>query len=183
MVYAGTGTIAGVWLNISISVIPAETPLVQQARFFKILTTSFWDAAVACWRTKYRELFWRPITAIRTPHLRSFAADPSWTPLLSTPAHPEYPSGHQCSSGAAVYLLEAFLGRSTPFRASSEGAPEVGIRSYPNFRAAGLESGDSRLYAGVHFNKSNIDGMNLGYRVAQFIHTRKFNSVTFSSSI
>lgn len=44
---AGTGTIAGVWLNISISVIPDNTSLAHQARFFQLLTSSFWDAAIA----------------------------------------------------------------------------------------------------------------------------------------
>jgi hypothetical protein len=43
----GTGTIAGVWLNITISVLPANTTLANQARLFKLLTTSFWDAAIA----------------------------------------------------------------------------------------------------------------------------------------
>ncbi len=43
----GTGTVAGIWLNISISVLPSDTPVIQQTLFFKLLTTSFWDAAVA----------------------------------------------------------------------------------------------------------------------------------------
>ncbi|GLI69266.1 hypothetical protein VaNZ11_013802 [Volvox africanus] len=178
----GTGSVAGIWINISIAAIPSSTPVVHQARFFKILTTSFWDAAVACWRTKYRELFWRPITAIRTFH-GIIPADPSWTPLLPTPAHPEYPSGHQCSSGAAVYVLESFLGVSFPFDVASPSTPLLGPRSYPSFRAAGIEVGNSRLYAGVHFNKSNVDGFDLGYRVARYVHLKNFKSATFSSSI
>ena len=93
----GTATVAGLYVNISIAVIPDSTPLIHQARFFKLLGSSFFDAAVACFRIKYRELFWRPITAIRTTHGVG-TADPTWTPLLATPAHPEYPSGHQCSS-------------------------------------------------------------------------------------
>jgi hypothetical protein len=48
----GTGSVAGAWLNISIAAVPANTPLFQQARFFKLLTTSWWDAAVSWWVTR-----------------------------------------------------------------------------------------------------------------------------------
>ncbi len=66
---AGTGTIAGVWLNISISVIPNNTSLAHQARFFQLLTSSFWDAAIAwyassstcvstCWALEHPCIAW-----------------------------------------------------------------------------------------------------------------------------
>ncbi|KAG2485151.1 hypothetical protein HYH03_016137 [Edaphochlamys debaryana] len=178
----GTGTIAGVWLNISISVIPEDTPLIHQARFFKLLGSSFWDAAIACWRVKYRELFWRPITAIRTPHGVG-ESDPTWVPFLSTPAHPEYPSGHQCSSGAAWALLETYLGEDFTFNATSYGNLAAGARTYPSFAAAAKESGDSRFYAGVHFQKANVDGAQLGYTIAREIHSKYFGGLTFKDAI
>ncbi|PNH10387.1 hypothetical protein TSOC_002886 [Tetrabaena socialis] len=162
---SGTGTVAGTWLNISISVLPASTPLIHQARFFKLLASSFWDAGTA----------WT-FHGVRP-------ADPTWTPLLATPAHPEYPSGHQCSTGAAVYVLEAYLGTNFTFSATSSGAPDLGARTYPSFRAAGVEAGDSRLYAGVHFNKSNVDGSELGYNIAKHIHTKHFKGITFADAL
>lgn len=58
----------------------------------------------------------------------------------------------------------------------------MGTRQYPNFRAAGVESGNSRLYAGVHFNKSNVEALQLGYNIAQYIHSKYYRSVTFSGT-
>ncbi|KAG2442680.1 hypothetical protein HXX76_002763 [Chlamydomonas incerta] len=178
----GTGTIAGMLLNASIAVIPEGTSLIHQARYFKLLGSSFWDAGVSCWRVKFRELFWRPITAIRTAHGVG-TVDPTWTPWLPTPAHPEYPSGHTCSVGAWIAINEAYFGKDFPLNITSYGALDISPRSYPSFRAAGIESGDSRLYAGVHFNKSNTDGINLGFKVAKFIHTKFFASKTFKDAL
>ena len=76
------------------------------------------------WRVKYRELFWRPITALRTPHTaggKPSVNDPTWTPLLATPAHPEYPSGHQTTSGTENYTGTVPVGPAARlFIASSE---------------------------------------------------------------
>lgn len=45
---------------------------------------------VSCRRLKFRELFWRPVTAIIVGYGTNTTVDPQWTPLLSTPQHPEY---------------------------------------------------------------------------------------------
>jgi len=66
------------------------------------------DAAIGCWDSKYTYLFWRPVTAITladTDGNAATTADAAWLPLLATPPHPEYPSGHSCLSGAAGRLL------------------------------------------------------------------------------
>jgi hypothetical protein len=71
------------------------------------------DAAIGCWDAKYAYNFWRPITAIRETaddHNAATTPDPSFTPLFSTPAHPDYPSGHSCISGAAAGVLANELG-------------------------------------------------------------------------
>src|SRR6185437_1052689 len=50
------------------------------------------DAGIACWHSKYHYLFWRPIMAIRNAGIDDNPAtqpDPNWTPLLTTPNHPE----------------------------------------------------------------------------------------------
>ena len=57
------------------------------------------DALIACWDSKYHYLFWRPVMAIRNADIDGNAAtqaDPAWTPLLTTPNHPEYPAAHTC---------------------------------------------------------------------------------------
>lgn len=51
----------------------------------------------------------RPITAFIEGY-PGVKADPSWTPLLTTPNHPEYPSGHQVTVGAILEVLLRTLG-------------------------------------------------------------------------
>ena len=49
------------------------------------------------WRAKYDYGLWRPITAINladTDGNPDTIADPTWVPLFTTPAYPEYPSGY-----------------------------------------------------------------------------------------
>jgi hypothetical protein len=57
------------------------------------------DAAIACWDSKYRYVFWRPVTAIQQGGADGndlTSPDASYTPLLGvTPAHPEYPPAIQ----------------------------------------------------------------------------------------
>ena len=66
------------------------------------------DAGMACFDSKYTYRFWRPVTAIRNADLDgnpATSADPSWTPLVPTPNHPEYPSQHGCVTSALAQVL------------------------------------------------------------------------------
>ncbi len=86
----------------------------ESARLYALLNFALNDAQIAAWDTKYSYNRWRPITAIREADtdgnsLTDF--DPKWEPLLSTtPAHPEYVSGHSTVSGAAAEILSSFFG-------------------------------------------------------------------------
>lgn len=71
------------------------------------------DAGIGCYDSKLFYEAWRPITAIRNADKDGnpdTTADPSWSPLLSTPAHPEYPSQHGCFTSAFTDALAAALG-------------------------------------------------------------------------
>ncbi|HEX8068834.1 MAG TPA: vanadium-dependent haloperoxidase [Pyrinomonadaceae bacterium] len=92
------GNTPAYWNRIATAV-AAERHLTlsQNARLLALLNVAMADAVIACWDAKYHYVLWRPITAIRlagTDGNPDTAADPAWTPLLTTPAHPEYPSGH-----------------------------------------------------------------------------------------
>jgi hypothetical protein len=71
--------------------------LVDNARLFALLNMAGVDSQIACWHWKYQVNFWRPVTAIRAADRAKNMAlkpDPNWESLLTTPAHPDYPSGH-----------------------------------------------------------------------------------------
>jgi hypothetical protein len=92
--------------------------LTENSHLFALLNVTLSDALIACWDSKYRYVFWRPITAIRAG-LTPADADPLWEPWLDslsgTPAHPEYPSAHSSMSGAAAFILAAAFGENTAF--------------------------------------------------------------------
>ncbi|AUA08556.1 PAP2 superfamily protein [Streptomyces malaysiensis subsp. malaysiensis] len=55
------------------------------------------DTQIATSGSKYAYERWRPVTVIRTG---AIDPDPDWTPLHTSPAHPDYPSGHNTYAGA-----------------------------------------------------------------------------------
>ncbi len=143
----------------------------QNARLFALLNVSMADAAIACWDGKYRYVFWRPITAIRTGS-GGIGPDPTWVPWLdffptSTPAHPEYPSGHSTVSGAAAFILADAFGEDTAFSTTSDVRP--GTRTFASFTAATSEITDARVFGGIHYRTSCVRGNALGRTVADYI--------------
>ncbi|QQQ79291.1 vanadium-dependent haloperoxidase [Saccharothrix sp. 6-C] len=121
------------------------------------------DTQIATSDTKYAYLRRRPVTAIRA------TADPQWTPLHATPAHPDYPSGHTTYSGAAEVVLTAFAGPSArrPFTTTSPTAPGV-TRTYRRWAELTEDNVDARVWSGIHTRTADEAGVVLGQRVARF---------------
>jgi membrane-associated phospholipid phosphatase len=140
---AGSVTPPGVW-NIHAKKLALERKLdaAQAARLFSALNAAMLDAAIACWHAKYKWWTERPVTVIRDHR------DPNFMPHLVTPAHPSYPSGHACTSGAAAEVLAAFFPGETA-----------------QLQAMAKEAGMSRLYGGIHFRSDIEDGLQLGRKV------------------
>ena len=73
--------------------------LLESARLMAMTYTSMADGYIGCFNAKYHFSFWRPVTAIRNGDIDGnpdTVADPTWSPLTTTPGHPEYPSAHGC---------------------------------------------------------------------------------------
>ena len=144
--------------------------LAENAHLFALLNLTLSDALISCWDSKYRYVFWRPITAIRAG-LTPTDADPAWVPwldtLTGTPAHPEYPSAHSSMSGAAAFILAAAFGENTDFSLTSEVRP--GTRSYSSFSEAIAEIADARVFGGIHFRTSCLRANTLGRAVADYV--------------
>jgi membrane-associated phospholipid phosphatase len=168
------GNTPAFWNRIANSVINDHhgLTLIRKARVFALLNIAMADAGIACWDAKYHYQFWRPITAITLADQDGnpdTVVDPSWTPLLGvTPAHPEYVSGHSTISGAAASVLAHFFGDNTAFLIDSEKVPGV-WRAFPSFSQAVLEIHNARVFAGIHFRSSCLDGSALGTKVARFV--------------
>src|SRR5262249_54771075 len=80
---------------------------------------------------------------------------------------PEYVSGHSTFSAAAATVLDAFFGRSVQFSTTAVTLPGV-TRSFTGFDQAAAEAGQSRIYAGIHFQFANQDGQATGRALANY---------------
>jgi hypothetical protein len=148
-----------------------HTSTLEHARLLALLNLAIADAAIGCWEAKYTYVFWRPVTAIPladTDGNPATTADPTWVPLFATPAHPEYPSGHSCVSGAAGVVLAHYFGERTRFGVTSDVMPGV-VRSFDSFSKALDEVKNARIFAGIHFRSATNDGQTLGASVAGYV--------------
>ncbi len=159
----GTYAPAGHWNTIATAALGAKkfSPM-DEATLFAKLNVAIADSAIAMADAKYNFWLWRPITMIHTGD-PSFPAQPNWVPLLSTPPHPSYVSGHSVFSGAAAAVLTAILGNQ-PVKSGSASLPGV-VRAFPDFRYAAEEAANSRLWGGIHYKFDNDDGLVIGRSV------------------
>ena len=169
----GTYAPAGHWNAIAANLVaPMGLGMEAEAELFAELNIAIADAGVAIADAKYTYWYWRPITVIRagSPGL---APVPDWTPLLATPNHPSYISGHSGFSGAAATVLNAKFG-TRPFSFVSASVPGV-TRSFTSFQQAAEEAAFSRVLGGIHYPFDNADGLTTGravgaWTVAAFQH-------------
>jgi membrane-associated phospholipid phosphatase len=176
----GTETPPGHWIDIGAGIAAARhLELMDEARLMALLSTAEADAAIAAWDAKYAYNAWRPVTAIREAAAAGSTAvtpDPAWTPLLATPPFPEYISGHSAFSAASAAVLARFFGSDQiPFSARSD-APELRsmVRRFAGLSAAAEEAGMSRIYGGIHFRFSHLDGAATGEAIGRYVFDNFF---------
>jgi len=144
--------------------------LIDNARFFALLNMVMADSLIAGFEAKYLYNYWRPVTAIRNAGLANnpaISADPNWEPLIVTPPHPDYPSGHCLGAGAAVAVLQAMFGSDT-FSMSYVYPPLGVVRRWESFSQIAKEVEDARVWGGIHFRAADEHGTQLGRQVAEF---------------
>jgi hypothetical protein len=156
--------------------------LVDTARLLAMGDMISTDAGMACFRSKYTYLFWRPITAIQHADIDGNAAttaDPTWQPVLATPNHPEYPSQHGCVTSALTGVLANIAGsdaiNATIFGATTANPTGlVTTRTFATVDGLLSELVDARVYLGFHFRHSVLAGEDLGTQVANWELQRFF---------
>ena len=111
----------------------------RAARAYALIAASFFDSFIASQDGKFT--YW---------YLRPHQLDPAIVPLFPVPNFPSYPSNHSTFSATRSEIL-AYL---FPGRADL-------------IRAVGREAGDSRIWAGIHYQMDNLSGQQLGRSVAQ----------------
>lgn len=111
------------------------------ARIYTVLNTAYHEMTIAIMDAKYA--YW----GIRPNQL-----DTTYTPLISTPPFPGYPSGHAAGAGTTSAVLEYF------FPADAR-----------QFQKLAQDCADSRFYAGIHFRTDNETGLQMGKELGKFV--------------
>jgi hypothetical protein len=158
----------------------------DSARLFAMAWTGFGDAFIGCMNAKYHFNFWRPVTAIQegdTDGNPDTIADPNWLPLATTPNHPEYPAAHGCVTGAVTSIIASYFEDSDvalhvtstyAIPAALGGGTITATRSYNSTDELLKEVQAARIYGGMHFRHSVLQGTRLGQKVAHQLVKKYF---------
>jgi hypothetical protein len=109
----------------------------RAAHIYAAMSVAQYDAFVGCYDAKYT--YWS---------MRPFQVDPEFKSLFPSPNFPAYPSAHSCQTSAVVTVLGSF------FPADAEALMKTGE-----------ETGNSRLWGGIHFQSDVDAGFALGTSV------------------
>jgi hypothetical protein len=153
--------------------------LSENARIFALLAMAMGDASIATYETKYHYNLWRPLTAIQGGDIDGnplTAADPSWLPLIPTPAFPAYGSGHATLSSAARVVLERIFGvPGHEITLTNASLPAI-VLDYTTFQQICDDIDDARIYGGIHFRFDQEAGVLQGTMVGNYILTHHLRS-------
>ncbi len=155
----------------------------EQARFHAMTSMSAADSLVNCWAEKAHWGFWRPTTAIQLADTDGNAAtdvDGAWTSLLPLPPYADEPSGANCVFSGFMNAAKAFFGSdAAEFDIVSVGlGPGTGTgstRHYSHFTDVIPDIIEARIYGGLHFRTADVNGADLGRRVAAYVDANVFN--------
>jgi hypothetical protein len=152
----------------------AATPgreVTANARLMAIAAMAMDDALIAVFDAKYTYNLWRPITAIRNADNDGNDAterDPSWTPFIDTPMHPEYPCAHCIVSGSLGAVLRAEIGSGpAPSLSSASYTAGGAVRTWKTVDDFVQEVAVARIYDGVHYRNSSEVGSAMGRQIGE----------------
>jgi len=123
---------------------------------------AFAEAMINCWQIKYHILQERP-----TRYIRNVLGHSTWNSLIPVPAHPEFPSAHSQMAGAVVTVLTSLFGDNYQFTLHTYDYLGMAPRTYNSFNEMAEEIGRSRVYGGIHYTYSVVEGRKQGERIAQ----------------
>ena len=155
------------WFSI-LDQVTANFSVVVASKAYALASVAFADSRISTMDNKYFWSHWRPISAVTTG-TADLPADPTYMSFLTTPADPEYPSGHGSLGGTMAEVCKSLNGGKDEF-VFSVTSPDGSItRNYNSFSQAGDETKMSRLYGGDHFRHTCMISGDLGKQVGQAV--------------
>lgn len=158
-------TSGGHWASILKTVMEdRKISLMEGAHLYAALFICTHDAAIGCFKAKYKYNMMRPVS-----YIQKYMNHPDWSPLIVTPPHPEYPAAHATISTAAATILTGILGNVVSFTDNTYSYRSFESHHFNSFIEAAKEAGMSRFYGGIHYLKSIEEGNIQGEKVAAYI--------------
>jgi len=189
--FAGTDTPPGHWNRLAEEVSLRDNhDLDQDVKMFFALNTALHDVSVSAWDAKRAYDYVRPISAIRHFYkgqtIQGWGGKgkgittidgSEWQSWISTPPHPEFPSGHSAYSNAAAEILRRYTGddafvKKVAFAAGSSrfdpgNSPQAETTlEWQTFSEVAEDAAWSRRVAGIHFDEADFRSRVLGRAVA-----------------
>jgi hypothetical protein len=156
--------------------------IADNARLLALLWVTTADSLLGCFESKYHYRFWRPRTAIPRADEDGnpeTIADAGWAPVVPTPNHPEYPAAHTCSEGALAEALRQFYGTKRIHFILDSGVAGLlhPVHEFTSTDQMVMEVADARVFGGMHYRNSTMEGARLGKRTTEWISERFFRRV------
>jgi hypothetical protein len=131
---------------------------------------SITEARVGCWKMKFQVLVDRPVR-----YIRNVLGHSTWTPVTSTPAHPEFPAGSPQTAGAFAEVLTHLFGPNYQITLNTYDNLGMAPRSYDSFFQMADDIAMSRVYAGIHYTYTVAESNKQGAKIAKnILNTLKF---------
>ena len=195
--FAGTDTPPGHWNRLAEDISSRDkNELDVDVKMYFVLNAAEHDVAVAVWDAKRAYDYIRPVSAIRFyykgekiqgwggPGKGTVEIDgANWLPWITTPPHPEFPSGHSAFSNAVAEILKRFTGDDAFVKkiklaaGASRIDPGVSPKNetaleWLTFSEVAEDAAWSRRAAGIHFDEADFRSRVLGRAVAGVVWER-----------
>lgn len=120
------------------------------------------EAVTLCFTKKYQVNLVRPVT-----YIKDVMGFTSWTTLIPTPNHPEFPSAHATNAGAVAVMLTSVFGEEFEFTLDTYQYLGFPARNYSSFADMAFEMSNSRVFGGIHYQASCDKGLIMGAKVGR----------------
>jgi len=128
------------------------------------------ESQINCWQQKYSLLVDRP-----TKYIRNVLGHTTWSSFLAMPPHPDYPSGHSQTGGAFAAAMTHLFGDNYAITLHTYDNLGMAPRFYSSFSEMTEDIGRSRVYGGIHYTYSCVEGQKQGEKIgANILNKLKF---------
>lgn len=159
--YPGGGTFSAILSQV---IVKAGCKLDVAALAYAKMGIGAFEALEFAFINKYTYNLVRPIT-----YIRDVMGHATWNALFNTPGHPEFPAAHATSGGVVATMLTDVFGENFSFTLNHYDYIGLAVRNYQSFDELGLEMGNSRVFAGIHYQPSVDKGLLMSRKVCNNI--------------